>query len=358
MRIVIALPHLTAGGAERTASELANYLVSQGDEVNILLMYKREKFFSLNPKVKIIEPSWRAESVGKLVNVMLILFYIRRSILKSNPDLVFAIGYMAFTLFATIGLETNVVISGRSSPSRVRFPGNRLLNKLYTVSHQILSRRVDGIIAQTSQAADLYKRTYRSPIQIIPNFIRPLKEHVQDRRNQIITVGRCDTEKGHHFLLKAFALLQAPGWSLVIVGDGPKRSELELESIQLGIKERVTFTGFQKDVDYFLSQSKIFAFTSLHEGFPNALLEAMATPLACVSFDCVAGPSDLIADGENGFLVQVGNVEELKQKLQVLIDNEDVRLSIEQKSARSKINYAMVSIGEQYRLFFKQISKT
>ncbi len=354
-RIVIALPHLKPGGAERTASELANYLVSQGDEVFILLMYKREIFFSLDAKVTLIEPSWKVEQYGKLLNVFLILFYLRKSIKHTKPDAVFALGYMAFTLVASLGLQTKVIISGRSSPGRVRFPKNRLLNSTYLLSHRMLASRVNGVIAQTQQASEMYKRIYKSSIRVIPNFLRPIQNYSVERLNQIVTVGRCDVEKGHPFLLTAFSKLNAPVWRLVLVGDGPTRPELERLAKELGIDDRVEFKGFQKDVDQFLAQSKIFAFTSLHEGFPNALLEAMATPLACVSFNCVAGPSDIIKDGENGFLIEVGDTEALTQRLQQLIDDDALRIRIEQNAVCTRSRYAIESVGKKYSDFFTEI---
>ncbi len=318
-------------------------------------MYKREIFFNLDAKVKLVEPTWNALKYGKIINILFVLFYLRQTIRNTKPDIVFALGYMAFTLAATFGLNTTVVISGRSSPNRVRFPGNRVLNFIYGISHRLLSCRVNGIIAQTSQASIRYTEKYTCTIQVIPNFLRPINEHIIERKNQVITVGRCDVEKGHQFLLRSFAKLNAPQWILVIVGDGPKRSELELEAKELGISDRVVFAGFQKDVDYFLAQSKIFAFTSLHEGFPNALLEAMATPLPCVSFNCIAGPSDIIVNGENGFLVPVGNVNELTLKIQRLIDDESLRSRIERNASAIKTQYAIEKVGERYRFFFKKM---
>ena len=89
----------------------------------------------------------------------------------------------------------------------------------------------------------------------------------------------------------------AGDWKLVIVGDGPRRKNLEGIVSKLNIGDRVIFTGFQEDVDFFLSQSKIFVLPSLIEGFPNALIEAMANSLAPVSFNCEAGPSEIIEHG-------------------------------------------------------------
>ena len=176
-------------------------------------------------------------------------------------------------------------------------------------AHKLLHKRVNGIIAQTSYAADFYRKAYSCPIEIIPNFLREIKEYKHEQINQIISVGRCSSEKGQHYLIEAFSKINNTTWQLAIVGDGPCLKELKALAIKLGIYDRVIFTGFREDVDFYLSQSKIFALTSLIEGFPNALIEAMATPLAPVSFNCNAGPSEIIEHGKNGFLVEVGNIE-------------------------------------------------
>jgi GalNAc-alpha-(1->4)-GalNAc-alpha-(1->3)-diNAcBac-PP-undecaprenol alpha-1,4-N-acetyl-D-galactosaminyltransferase len=349
-KIFIVLPHLTLGGTERTAAVLANYLAGKGDEVIILLMYRKPIFYTVEPSVKIIQPPDIRQRVGKLLYIPYVLGFIRSHVRKEKPDIVFCLGYIAFTLVATLGLSSKVVISGRSSPSRVRFPSNPPLNALYKLSHRVLRGRVNGIVAQTEVAANSYGRKYSSAIKVIPNFLRELVTHEHKPLNQIITVGRLAREKGHIFLIEAFARINAPGWSLILVGEGPERPKLE--QLAKTVDKKITFAGAQRDVDYFLSQSKIFVFTSLHEGFPNALVEAMATPLACVSFDCDAGPAEIITNGENGFLVEVGNVNQLTTKIQYLIDNDEACKIIKDNAKLVREKFSLSRIGTEYRQFF------
>jgi glycosyltransferase involved in cell wall biosynthesis len=354
-KVLIVLPKLTCGGTERAASELANYIAEKGGNVTILLMYREEIFYSLHSKVKLIQPNDVKRRIGRVLYIPYLMNFLRRNIKSEKPEVIFCLGYIAYTLGASIGLNASVIISGRSSPTRVRFPGNKLLTRAYTWSHWALRKRVDGIIAQTQFAAEVYSKKYKIPIRVIPNFLRDLKVYDLPRINQIITVGRCSFEKGQHYLIEAFSKLQAPGWKLVIVGDGPKSTELKNQTKHLGIEANVIFAGFQQDVDFFLSQSKIFVFTSIIEGFPNALMEALATPLACVSFDCEAGPSDLINDGENGFLVRVGDVDGLVDKIQLLINNENLRNSITEKAAHAKREYELGEVANEYLNFFTEI---
>jgi GalNAc-alpha-(1->4)-GalNAc-alpha-(1->3)-diNAcBac-PP-undecaprenol alpha-1,4-N-acetyl-D-galactosaminyltransferase len=170
-------------------------------------------------------------------------------------------------------------------------------------------------------------------------------------QNEIITLGRCSFEKAQHFLLEAFSQLNAPNWKLIIVGDGPLLDDLKSKSKQLNIAEKVEFSGFQKEVDFYLSQAKIFAFTSIIEGYPNALIEGMANGLAPVSFNCVAGPSDIITDGENGFLVPVENVTLFAEKLQLLIDNPSLLNEISTNASKIKQTNNLKVIAERYQQF-------
>ena len=354
-KIFIVLPKLTCGGTERTAAELANFIANNGGNVSVLLMYKEEIFYNLHPGVKLIQPGDVKNKLGRILYIPYLLNFLRSTIKKEKPDLIFSLGYIAYTLAASLKIDVTVIVSGRSSPNRVRFPGNIVLNTLYSLSHRAMSKRVDGIIAQTKFAAETYSKKYKIPIRVIPNFLRNLKQYDHPQNNQIVTVGRCSFEKGQHYLIQAFSKLNAPGWKLVIVGDGPKLAELKEQAKKLGIAEAVYFAGFQQDVDFYLSQSKIFVFTSIIEGFPNALMEALATPLACVSFDCEAGPSDLISNGKNGFLVKPGDVNGLVEKIQLLVDDEVLRNSITKNAFHAKEKYKLQKIAGEYLEFFEQI---
>ena len=357
INIIITLVDLECGGTERAAAELANYIAGKGGKVTILLMYKKERFYHIHSGVNIIEPSFTKKELGKLLYIPFLLFFLRSQFKNQKPDIILALGYIAFTLFSSIGLKTKVIISFRTSQTRIRFPGNKALNLTYKFAHCLLRKRVNGIIAQTSQAANVFKKKYSCPVTIIPNYLRELKEFTHERINQIVTVGRCSSEKGQHFLIEAFSKLNAPDWILVIVGDGPKRKELEAIAYKLAINDRVVFTGFQENVDYYFSQSKIFALTSIAEGFPNALIEAMANSLAPVSFNCDAGPSEIIQHGKNGFLVEVGNVDRLAYYLSKLISDDTLRNSVASEAYKAKALYSLDTIAKRYLDFLLLIMK-
>jgi GalNAc-alpha-(1->4)-GalNAc-alpha-(1->3)-diNAcBac-PP-undecaprenol alpha-1,4-N-acetyl-D-galactosaminyltransferase len=156
-KIVIVLPKLTAGGTERTAVVLANYMVENDINVTILVMFKRDQFYELNPKVKLIEPDNFRDKYGKLLSFPILLWYLRKSIKNEKPDTDFCLGYILLGVITSVGLKTKVIISGRSSPDRVRFPRNVLFNTFYNFCYSILKFRINGIIAQTNYAKEIYQ---------------------------------------------------------------------------------------------------------------------------------------------------------------------------------------------------------
>ena len=350
-KVVILLPKLTPGGTERTAVVLANYLVEKNCDVTILLMFKKQKFYELHPKIKLIEPDNFRDTYGKILSFPFLLLYLRKNIKNEKPETVFCLGYMLLGIITSVGIKTKVIISGRSSPNRIRFPNNKIVNTLYHFCYFVFRNRINGIIAQTNYAKEVYQKKYSCPIVVIPNFLREIKEYHHERKNQIITLGRCVFEKGQHFLLEAFSKLKADNWTLVIVGDGPLLEKLKNKAKQLMIEEKVQFLGFQKEVDFYLSQAKIFAFTSIIEGYPNALIEGMANGLAPVSFNCVAGPSDIIEDRKNGFLIPVGNVAFFIEKLQLLIDNPALMNEISSNASKIRQSNDLKIIAEKYKEF-------
>jgi glycosyltransferase involved in cell wall biosynthesis len=152
-------------------------------------------------------------------------------------------------------------------------------------------------------------------------------------------------------LLRAFAQLNHTDWSLQIIGDGPERKSLEAEAQLLNISNQVQFHGHLKDFKKILVESQIFVLSSFYEGFPNALLEAMSVPLACISSNCVAGPADIINHRINGLLVETNNVKALAQSLEELIQNEVFRNELATKAIEVRGKYSFERVAKMVEKF-------
>jgi len=345
--ICLVIPSLVGGGMERVMSELANYLVTKNVNVYLILMFKDEVFYQLDPSIQIIEPSFKKKS--NLSYAFFLFPFLRKQIKRIDPEAVLSFGerYNSYVLIATLGLNVPIYISDRSSPHKTLSRFNLWLSR-------VLYKKARGIVAQTSKAAELLSLRLHGAhdnIRVIPN---PLREiHLADykKKNQIVALGRLVREKRYDRLLEAISLLKDRSWKLIIVGDGYMRTEVEEWIREFGVEDRVILAGQQKEVDKYLGESKIYALSSDIEGFPNALCEAMAHGLACISFDCVAGPGDIIEHGKNGLLIEDGYIELFARELDRLIESEEERkkLGMEAKKIRSRLQGE--NIFEQYLQF-------
>ncbi len=346
-KICLVIPSLVGGGMERVMSELANYLVRKEVSVSLILMFKDEVFYKLDPEIQVIEPSQR--KISNLTYAFFLFPFLRRKIQKIKPDAVLSFGerYNSYVLLATLGLTVPVYISDRSSPHKTLSRFNLWMSKK-------LYKNAAGVVAQTSKAAELLSRRLNGAqdnIRVIPNPLREIKGLKYQQKNQIVALGRLVREKRYDRLLEVISLLKEPSWKLVIVGDGYLRSDVENMIEEYGVQDRVILAGQQKQVDAFLGESKIYVLSSDIEGYPNALCEAMAHGLACISFDCVAGPSDIIEHGKNGILIEDGHTKLFARELDRLIANEDerLRLGLEAKKIRARLKGD--EIFEQYLHF-------
>jgi glycosyltransferase involved in cell wall biosynthesis len=196
---------------------------------------------------------------------------------------------------------------------------DRLVRPLTTVTICVSEHdRVTGLRAHTCSA----ERTV-----VIRNAVAPeTGPHArQDRpRPLLISVGRLKAPKDFITLVRALALLPAGSCDALIVGDGPDRPELEAELRQLGIEDRVRLAGKRDDVRTLLAEADLFVLSSVSEGLPVSVLEAMAAELPVVA-SRVGGVPELVVDGENGFLVPPRDPRERAVARKRLVDDRDLR---------------------------------
>jgi glycosyltransferase involved in cell wall biosynthesis len=148
-------------------------------------------------------------------------------------------------------------------------------------------------------------------------------------------VGRLISTKHQDRLVEIFLKIEDKNWILVLIGYdhlGQNNSDRLSKLINdNNAKDRVILAGKQSDVEKYYLSSKIFAFTSSSEGFPNVIGEALSAGLPVVSYDCDAGPSDLIIHGENGYLVPVFDDIAFRVYLEKLMNDDDLRKKFSQK---------------------------
>ena len=355
-RICIIGPCINLGGIERSSVTLANYLATCGLKVTYLAIFKRPHFFQLEEGIILDEPSHDSDLSG--INFLKAVQRIRKRIKIIRPDAIFVFNkfYGAISTLALLGINIPIFVSERMSPLSKGSFKTRLINRI-----SFWLKPPKGVIAQTIIAARFQRKYYpkRTPIEVIPNAIRKVIQHPEINRIKIIlAVGRLnDRAKGFDRLLLAFSKTENPDWHLVFAGGDEEGDFLKILARELGIFERIRFLGKVKDVDQLYAQASIFVIPSRSEGFPNALCEAMAAGLACISYDFIAGARDIITHGQNGLIVENGNIQALANAITFLAKNQEERERLGKNALKIRETLSMEKIGQKYLEFIIKHSK-
>lgn len=349
-KLCLVIPSLQAGGMERVMSELAGYFCSRKElEVHLVLYGKSPEFFYIVPDcVEIHEPKSVFHNKLRFYSTVRRLLFLRKTIRLLAPNSVLSFGeyWNSFVLLALTGLPIPVYISDRCSPA-----------KRYNALHNFLRRwlypKAKGVIAQTEMAKVLYQRQFKNDnVAVIGNPIRLAKTHEGPKHNIVLTVGRLIESKNHDKIIELFCRLNRPDWKLLIVGGNALKqdnlSKLNTLVRSLNADANVEITGYRTNMDEIYRQSSIFVLASESEGFPNVIGEAMASAIPVIAFDCVAGPSEMITDGEDGYLVPVGNYDEFSERLENLMEDLTLRQSLGLRAKESIRKFNVETIGSEY----------
>ncbi len=345
---------MQAGGMERVMGELANLFSNKSNiEVHLILYgIKRDIFYPIPASVIVHRPLFIFDDSWRMISTFRTLFFLRRKVKNIRPDAMLSFGeyWNSFVLLALYGLKFPLFVSDRSQP-------DKSLGIMHEKLRQWLYPKATGVIAQTAVAKNVYLTKYRHQnIRVIGNPIRNILDKDQiSRENVVLTVGRLIESKQQDKLIEIFAKINRPDWKLVIVGydhlKQENRHKLEDLAQKLNIEKSVLFVGKQSNVDDFYLSSKIFAFTSISEGFPNAIGEAMSAGLPVVAFDCVAGPSEMIEEGQNGFLIPLLDLDLFRMKLELLMEEVVLRERLGAYARESISRFSKENIGEQFFQF-------
>jgi GalNAc-alpha-(1->4)-GalNAc-alpha-(1->3)-diNAcBac-PP-undecaprenol alpha-1,4-N-acetyl-D-galactosaminyltransferase len=351
IKVCLAIPSLQAGGMERVMSELAGYFASKHNIEIHLVLYglSREIFYTLPGSIIIHEPSFRFDKSYRLLNTFKTLIYFRKTIQRIDPDTILSFGeyWNSFVLLALSGLKYPVFISDRCSPEKQ-------FGIFHSFLRKVLYPHAKAIIAQTDKAREIYFARFKhNNIQVIGNPIRTILNTANmEKQNIVLMVGRLIKSKNQDKLIELFLNIQFDDWKLFLVGyDHLKQNNsdrLQALIYQYNAESKVFLEGKQKEVEAYYNMSKIFAFTSISEGFPNAIGEAMAAGLPTVAFNCVAGPSEMINDNHNGFLIPINDYEKFQDKLEVLMKDEDMRTRFGENGREYIKKFSIGSIGDKY----------
>ena len=357
MKICCVIPSLAFGGMERVMSNLINYFAEDKNQEVYLILYgiNRDIKYEISKKIKVLRPDFIFNNNKRLVSTLRTMLWLRKTIKNITPDKVLSFGeyWNNFVLLSLYRTKYPVFISDRSQPDlNLGRINNFLRKKLYP--------HASGIICQTTKSYEIMKeRIHHNNMIVIGNPIRDVEiKNGNLRENIVLSIGRLINTKHFDRLISIFSKIDVPGWKLIIIGgDSLKQSNMKkLTDLisNLGMCDKIILEGYKSNIEDYLLKSKIFAFTSSSEGFPNVVGEAMSAGLPVVSYDCVAGPSDMIQNGDNGYLVPVFDDETFQNKVRILMENENLRLKMSQNA---KLSMERFSNEKICNLFYEFITK-
>ena len=327
MKLTLVVARLSAGGAERVMTRMANHWAERGWRVTLLTFDDGAEppFFELHPAVRHrpLGIAVRGHSVRTVARQLAVL---RRSIRASDPRVLisFLDKINVLVLWATRGLGLPVIVSERTAVAYQPFSGVWKVLRRWT--YPLAAR----LVVQHRDSLACFSAAVRRKGRVVPNPVVPPSAGTAAparNANVVLAMGRLTAQKGFDMLLKAFAAAAAgfPEWSLVIRGEGDHRGALEALRDELGLHGRAFFPGLTPEPFEEMRQADLFILSSRFEGFPNVLCEALACGLPVVAFDCPHGPGELVRDGVDGMLVPPGDVQALAAALRGLMRDAPAR---------------------------------
>ncbi|MGX7112354.1 glycosyltransferase family 4 protein [Gemella cuniculi] len=343
----------TTGGGEKVAISLANEL-SKTYHVHLVggITKKEDIFYNLNKKIRYY--NLFDEKIKLSINLYKVIRKMKAYFIKNDIDLVFGIGTSSNVILSlsTLGIKTKAVLCDHTN-----LMGDNN-SKSQKVQRYIGSKLADKIITLTNQDREQYIKKYKllnSKVNYIYNWIeqtnlQSIKYNSDSKK--LITVGRFDNQKGYDFLGKVATqvLSKYPGWQWDIYGIGEEsiKNKLVQELEKNNVLSQVNFMGTVKGTENIYPNHAIYVMTSRYEGLPLVLLEAKQYGLPIVSFKCPTGPSEIVLDKENGYLIDNYDVDKMSEKIIKLIENKELRESFSNNSMKDTEKFDKDKILKQW----------
>ena len=353
-KLVFLIQSLHPGGMERVMAQLLDSFSCKPDIEIHLILYgiNRDIFYPVPENIKIHLPPFTFNNDNRFFSILRTLKFLRSKIKEITPYSILSFGeyWNSFVLISLLGTRNRVFVSDRCQP-------NKSLGKIHDLLRRFLYPFAAGVIAQTSQAKEVFLKLYKNKnIKVIGNPISIQKTPSKIiRENVILSVGRLIDSKNYDRLIRMFSEIDTENWKLIILGgDAIKQNNLQklrAMVIELGMEHKIELMGTVSDPEPYYQKSKIFAFTSSSEGFPNVIGEALSNGLPVISYNCIAGPSDLIDDAENGFLIDVFDDENYKKQLAEMMKNNSLWDYLHNNTVDSVKKYSKEPIAQEYYNF-------
>lgn len=375
-RIAYCTPSLyIAGGVERVLTTKMNYLADvAGFDVWVILTDGKDKqpYFELSKKIHIVNLDVNFDVLWNLRFLNKVIVYLKKQIIFKKRLTRVLLYIKPDITVSTLRREINFITSINDGSKKIgelhvnranyrNFEANesnfskKIFAKIW--SHNLIGKlkKLDRFVVLTDE--DKSNWVGLSNVITIPNPINVFPSVYSSLTNKrVIAVGRYCYQKGFDLLIRAWIIVSQkhPDWYLDIFGAG---NSIEYKNLRDDLKMSNSI-GINSQTDNIFvkyANASIFVFSSRFEGFGMALLEAMATKLAVVSFACPCGPNDIISDGIDGLLVKNGDIQELADKICYLIEHEEERKCMAEKAKLKAKRYSVDNIMHRWIELFESL---
>lgn len=362
MRILYIVPKINnEGGVARVLSVKTNYLVENfGDEVHILTQNKGNNplFYAFNDTIVLHDMVLQGNKISFFSQYVKAL---KKEVQVINPDLIVVCdnGIKAYTI--PFVLKTNIPIIFECHGSKYIEEKEQAKyffgTKIKSLFKELSANKYDKFVGLSKES--LKEWNVKNGI-VIPNPLWFKTTQFADLKSKkVIAVSRHSYEKGLDRMLQIWQRVvhKHPDWCLEIYGKTNENHEMLELANALNIDQSITFLEPVKNINVKYLEASMLVMTSRTEGFGMVLMEAMALGLPCVAYDCPIGPRSIIIDNENGFLVEDGNIDSFVQKIELLIENENLKIKMGENAKNSVSKYNIETIMQQWKSLFEELIK-
>lgn len=353
------------GGAERVMATLANEFVAKGHEVRLVTLKKAISAYELDERIEFIGGNSDATSSNFILRKIQIIYaaiksviFYRRQLKDYKPDMI--LSFLTNTnLLAVINncisfKKCPVVISERCDPRTRSKLLIKLCNKVYPLA--------DAIVCQSKVIENYFLE--KNPKAFTAVIANPVNEEcinikeITERQKKVVAVGRLNSQKNYDLLIEAFYDIEKnyPDYKLEIYGQGPEKDRLQSKIDRLDLSDKILLMGTKQNVMTHVADAELYVMSSDFEGFPNALVEAMASGIPVISTDFPTGVAkELIKDEINGYVVPVGDGKKLSHSMIKILSDKNLQEKMSENNKMLRIQLNVKKITEQWEELFNKV---
>lgn len=360
--IILYIPSFESGGAERVASVLINFWTEERlySTTVINTLPKETDFYNLDNSVSRVFLNYnynRKNKLSSIVEKIRRLYILRKKIKSREEDLIvtFMSSPSLLMLIATIGLDKKIICCEHTNYYRF---GNKFTRQLKSLVYYFCAYKLTVL---TKRDMKNYPSYLRKKITVLPNplgvdgyfYQNPyFTQNIIKKKVQLLFVGRLTRVKGIERLCTVLNGIESDDWHLTICGDGELKDYLNSQLKVNNLVDKVSVIGAVKNIADYYIQSDLLLMTSLAEGLPMVIAEAMSFGVPVIAFDCPTGPREFITQAVNGILVSDGEIDEYIKELERLILNPILIQKLSESCKNSIKSYQVLNIHKIWEEVF------